>query len=133
MTRPIHNDLYIPLSLTAGSLVLEIVDGISAVVLRQGLIELLVDFLLLSEVLDVDTVVLTGLLLDDGFLVVAQLVDDVLELTGLELVKEGNAFVRETDTVVGPLSVGAAKPEGPWTSSGGGGGGDTRSETTASS
>lgn len=78
----------VPLALTTTQRVLKVVDGVSAVVLRE----------LGQEVVIV--AVITGLLDVDALVAVSELVDDVLGLLAkLELLESRDTLSSETDTV----------------------------------
>lgn len=87
----------VPLALTTGDGVLEVVDGVPAVVLGESIQERLVLRLLLVVR---ESVLVARLRGDDGLLIIGELVDDVLEATALELREKGDAVVPEADTVV---------------------------------
>jgi len=77
----------VPLALTSTQQVLEVVDGVSAVVVgklaQEGVVVAIVIFLLDN----------------DGLVAVSELVDDVLDLLAkLELLESGNTLSMETDT-----------------------------------
>lgn len=86
----------LPLALTTGGIVFKIVDGISAVVLGEVREERLVLVGLFGVGIPVLRV--ARRLRNDGLLVIAEFVDDVLQTAALELGEKGNAIITETDT-----------------------------------